>query len=176
MNMKFKKGGKEYVSFKDIKLSNGSLICVFQGSRGENPDFDIIIAYKDKFTKGNKRTPKHIHWLIDLLIKKEHNRELTLEFVKYLRDMWDKVEPFKTKEEQQKCELRLTTIQKLKRFEPLNQYGEYPVEFIGHLIELLMIMEKTGLKKAFMFKGLLDAIIEEKDIFSIVSTATHNGR
>lgn len=172
--MRIKKDGIEHIAFKEFVLSNRTVIGVFQGSLGQNPDLDILIKYQE----ANKRvrTPKHIHWAIDFLIKKEHNKELTLEFVKYLREMWDKVEPFKTKEEQQKCELKLTTPEKLKKFEELNQYGEYPVEFIGHIIELMMIEEKTGLSTAFMFKDVLDAIIQEKDIFSIVSKATHRGR
>ncbi|MBU4348302.1 hypothetical protein KJ671_02255 [Patescibacteria group bacterium] len=168
--MKFNKDGKSHESIKEYKLSDGTIIGIFQGERGENPELDILIKYKEKDKR--IRTPKHIHWAIDLLIKKEHEPELTLEFVKYLRSMWEKVEPFRTKEEQEKCEIKLTTPEKLKKFEELNKYGEYRVMFIGHLIELMMRMEKTGLNRAFMFKGVLDAIIAGKDIFSIVAQAS----
>ncbi len=163
------KGTKAY-SFKEITLSDGTIIGIFQGSRGENPDLDIIIKYKESGKR--VRTPKHIHWVIDVLIKKEHNKELTLEFVKYLRDMWGRVEPFKTKREQQRCELKETTHEKLKSFDELNKYGEYSVEFTGHLIELMMRMEKTGMDRAYVFKDLMEAIINEKEIFVIVSKAT----
>ena len=166
--------GTKASSFKEFKLTNRTIIGIFQGERGENPELDIVIKYQEEGKR--VRTPKHIHWVIDLLIKKEHNEMLTLEFVKYLRDMWEKIEPFKTKEEQQKCELKQTTNQKLKKFEELNEYGEYPVEFIGHLIELMMIMEKTGLSTAHVFKNLMDSILNEEDIFRIVAKATQNGR
>ncbi|HEY4699801.1 MAG TPA: hypothetical protein VIH27_05465 [Nitrososphaerales archaeon] len=55
------KGGKAK-SIKEIILSNGTIIGVFPGNRGANPDLDILIKYKEK----NKRvrTPKHIHWVI----------------------------------------------------------------------------------------------------------------
>jgi hypothetical protein len=172
-SLKDKKGGKAK-AFKEIVLSDGTKIGVFQGSRGQNPDLDILIRYEQKGKK--VRTPKHIHWVIDLLIKKEHNRKLTLEFIKYLRELYDKVEPFSCKADQQKCELKETTKAKLKKFEPLNKWGEYRVEFIGNLIELMIRMEKTGNAKAFMFKKGLEAMIKEKDIFQLVSTATHNGR
>ena len=72
-------------SFKEIRLRDGTVIGIFQGSRGDNPDLDIIIKYKE--VEKRVRTPKHIHWVIDILIKKSHDRELTLEFVRYLRDM-----------------------------------------------------------------------------------------
>ncbi len=161
-------------SFKEIPTKKKIVIGVFQGNRGANPDLDVIIKYQEP--EQQVRTPKHLHWTIDLLIKKEHNRTLTLEFIKFFLDMWDKVKPFTTKAEQQECELTESTDAYLKRFESLDQYGEYSVEFISKVIELLMIQEKTGLKEAFMFKDLLQAIYDEKDIFSIVSAASYNGR
>jgi len=165
---------KRHFSFKEIELKDFRKIGVFQGSRGENPDLDIIVKYQEK----NKRvrTPRHLHWAIDLLIKKEHDKELTKKFVKYLLDMWGNVEPFKNKEEQQTCELKFTTSEKIAQFEELDKYGEYPVEFIGHVLELIMIQEKTGCLKAHMFKGVLEAIYNDMDIFSIVSQAGYGGR
>lgn len=160
-------------SFKEFKLKDGTVIGIFQGDRGKNSDLDIRIMYQEQGKR--VRTPQHLHWAIDLLIKKEHNKDLTLGFVKYLIDMWDRVEPFKSKEEQQKCELKLTTPEKLKPFEELNKHGEYSVEFIGHIIELLMIEEKNA-EKSFMFKGVLDSIYKGKDIFSIVSSAGYGGK
>jgi len=163
------RGQPRAYAFKEFNMSNGTTIGVFQGSRGENPDLDILI----KFQKdgGRVRTPAHIHWVVDILIKKEHDKELTMKFVKYLRDMWENVEPFRTRQEQQRCELTQTTPEKLAEFDDLNQYGEFSVEFIGHLIELMMRMEKTGLDRAFVFKQLMDTILQEKDIFSICAKA-----
>lgn len=159
-------------AIKEIKLLDGTVIGVFEGSRGANPDHDILIKYQEN--KKRVRTPKHIHWVIDLLIKKEHNKNLTISFMKYLRDMYDKVDGFKSKEDRQTCILKETTLEKLKPFKDLDDYGEYSVEFIGHLIELMIKMEKnTPLDKpARVFKELMDAMIAEKEIFVIVSKAT----
>ena len=65
-------------SFKEFQLADGTIIGVFQGSRGSHPDLDIVVKYKDKYTKSGVRTPKHIHWVIDLLIKKEHDKNLSI--------------------------------------------------------------------------------------------------
>lgn len=127
--MRFKRDGKEYTAIKEIKLNDGTIIGVFAGNRGAIPEHDILIRYQE--TGKRFRTPKHIHWVIDLLIKKEHDRELTLKFMKYLRDMYERVEAFKSKEDRKKCILKETTKEKLKPFEKLNQYGEYKVDFIG---------------------------------------------
>ena len=173
------KGAKEKpprkYAIKEIKLYDGTIIGVFEGDRGYNKDHDIVIKYQEQ----NKRlrTPKHIHWVIDLLIKKEHNRDLTLEFMKYLRDMYDRVDGFCSKEDRAKCDLKETTDEKLKPFEELNNYGEYKVDFIGHLIELMIKMEKNTPpeKPARVFKELMDAMIAEKEMFVIVSKATQIG-
>ena len=174
--MRFKRDGEEHIAIKEIELQDGTVIGVFEGSRGANPDHDILIKYQEQGKR--LRTPKHIHWVIDLLIKKEHNRELTLYFMKYFRNMYDRVEGFKSKEDRQNCKFKETTLEKLKPFEELNNYGEYKVEFIGHLIELMIKMEKNTPpeKPARVFKELMDAMIAEKEIFVIVSKATQIGR
>lgn len=174
--MKFKSKGMIYESLKEIELSDGTVIGIFQGNKGSNPDLDMRICYKDKFTKGVKRTPKHIHWVIDLLIKKEHNKSLTMEFIKYLREYWEKMKGLESKEEQLNIEKKLSPKEDLENFKELNSYGELSVEFIAYIIELFSIEEKTGYAGAFMFKNLLDALLKEKDTFSIISLATYNGK
>jgi len=173
--MRFRKKGIEHHAVTEIKLSDGTIIGVFEGSRGHNPDHDILIKYQEYGKR--LRTPKHIHWVIDLLIKKEHNRELTLNFMRYLRDMYDRVEGFKSKEERKACILKETTSEKLKPFQELNKYGEYKVDFIGHLIELMIKMEKNTPpeKPARVFRELMEAMIAEKEIFVVVSRATQIG-
>ena len=161
-------------SFKEFDVSNGTVIGVFQGARGENPDLDIIVKYQEPGKQ--VRTPKHLHWAIDLIIKKEHNAELTKDFIHYLLQMWNKVEPFGSKNEQQECKLRYSGPDQISQFIPLDSYGEYPVEFIAEVMELIMIQEKTGLSEAFMFQSVLQSIYEDQDIFSIVASASFNGR
>ena len=41
--MKFKRDGKEHHAVKEIKLNDGTIIGVFEGNRGANPDHDILI-------------------------------------------------------------------------------------------------------------------------------------
>ena len=178
MPLEYKPRGKpKLTAFKEFYLKGGEVVGVFQGSYGKNPDLDIVVKFRDKYTKSNRvRTPQHIHWVIDLLIKKEHNRNLTLEFIRYLSDMYDKIKPFTTKAEQRACSIKFTTSDRLTKFEELNKYGQYSVEFIGHIIELLSTEEKTGFEGAFMFKGVLVALLKTDDIFAIVAAATHNGR
>lgn len=174
--MEFKpKGQPKKYSIKEITLNDGTIIGIFEGDRGFNKDHDIIIKYQEKGK--HVRTPKHIHWVIDLLIKKQHKPKLTLKFMKYLRAMYDKVEGFKSNEERANFVLKETSKERLKPFKKLDKYGEYKVEFIGHLIELMIKMEKNTSpeKPARVFRELMDAMIQEKEIFTIVSKATQIG-
>ncbi len=176
--MEWKPKGRPRISaFKEFHLAQGEVIGIFQGDRGKNPALDIVIKYRDRNTRDFVvRTPKHIHWVIDLLLKKEHNKKLTLEFIKYLLDSYDKIKPFRNKREQRECRLHFATKKKLKRFKKLNAYGQYSVEFLATVMELLTMEEKNGYQGAFMFKGVLNALYNKEDIFPIVSSATHNGR
>lgn len=174
--MKFKNKGKVYESFKEIVLSDGTIIGIFQGEKGKGPELDMRICYKDKFTKGQKRTPRHTHWVADLLIKKENNRQLTMDFINYLRNYWNTLDGLRTKEDQLNVDKKLSPKSDIDKFKELDKYGELSVEFIAYIIELFTIEEKTGYEGAFMFRNLLDALINEKDIFSIISMATYNGR
>jgi len=175
MALRFKREGVEHTAIKEIKLNDGTIIAVFEGSRGHIPEHDILIKYQQEGKR--LRTPKHIHWVIDLLIKEEHNRKLTLKFMKYLRGMYDCVEAFRSKEDRVKCVLTQTTKEKLKPFKALDKFGEYKIEFIAHLIELMIKMEKNTPpeKPARVFRELMDAMIAEKEIFVVVSKATQIG-
>jgi len=169
--MDFNRDWKNHKPIKVYELDNDLKIWVYQWSRWEKPELDILVKYREK----NKRlrTPKHIHWVIDLLIKKEHNKKLTMEFIKFLNSYYDKIYRFKNKWEQKKCEIKYITKWKLKKFEELNNYGEYDIYFIWYLIELFIRMEKNH-PNPHVFKDLMDALIKEDDIFRIVSKATQN--
>jgi hypothetical protein len=146
--------------------------------KGGRPELDIVVKYRDKYTKTSvPRAPRHIHWVVDLLLKKEHNRDLTLAFVNYLLNTYDQVKPFTCREEQQLCELRFSRPEALQPFAELDQYGQYSVQFIATVMELLAIEEKTGHSEAFMFRKVLTALTAEKtDIFSLFSAAGFNRR
>lgn len=169
--MDFNRGWKNHKPIRVYELDNDLKIWVYQWNKWEKPELDILVKYKEKDKR--LRTPKHIHWVIDILIKKEHNKTLTMEFLKFLNSYYDKIERFKSKEEQQECEIKYITDKDLKKFEELNSYWEYSIYFIWYLIELFIRMEKNH-PNPHVFKDLMDTLINENDIFRIVSKATQN--
>jgi hypothetical protein len=143
-------------------------IAIYQGIRGENPELDFIVKYKEEGKR--LRTPSHTHWIVDLLVKAEHNKELLLSYVNNLILIYENSESFNSVEQRNTYELRHNYVMDL-RYNELNGCGYYSISTLTSFIELFSICEKqtTG---AFMFKGLLEMVKEycegKKDFYQIV--------
>ena len=176
----FKPPNKERLtSLREFDVDDdNTIVAVFQGSRGANPDLDIIIKYRQRGKR--LRTPKHLHWAIDLLIKKQHREALTNEFVEFLIALYDQLQPFDSQADRaNRLENQIGGAfngELLERFQPLNEFGEYSVEFTGYILELMGICEKTSDPNAFMFRRVLLAVLDGRDIFGVVSAAGYSGR
>lgn len=150
------------------------IIYVFQGSLSE---FDILIKYRKDGTR--IRTPKHIHWVVDVLMKMQGNEPLTKQYLAKIQDCWIQCVPL----ENNSYETLRTLIEngeatiEIEQFTGLNVYGEYDVEFLYVLMELLAVQEKTNRADAYMFGKIIEELLEtDRDIFKIVSRAGFGGR
>lgn len=82
---KYRKRGTEK-SIMDIKVNDNYTIYIFKGSLSPN---DIVVQYsKDS---GRARTPKHIHWVIDMLLKEQKNRNDVITFIKCMQKTWNEI-------------------------------------------------------------------------------------
>lgn len=61
-------------------------------------------------------------------------------------------------------------------FQALDAYGEYSIEFLLVITEMIMIQEKTNYPQGSMNLMLFDLFRNGADIFTIVSAATFRGR
>ncbi|MDD5344594.1 MAG: hypothetical protein PHW12_09260 [Smithella sp.] len=159
---------------------NGSyILAVYQGAISE---YDILIKYRQK--EGNKwsriRTPKHIHWAVDVMIKMHSDKQKTERFLDFLINIWQNTYGIKSSEERNRIlniENLLSGVQdQIKDFSDLGSKGEYSIMFLILLAKLLMVQEKTNLETAYMFKNLLTSLKKGNDIFQIVSIATQTRR
>lgn len=166
--------GQTSISIIDIFFDDKYTIYVFQGSLSEN---DILIKYSEN---GKRiRTPKHIHWAVDLLLKLQAEKELTRNFIKEIRKEWQKCQPLKNNDAAALITLvdDYVEISEVSKYEKLNNYGEYSIEFLTVLMTLLMTQEKTNRSDAYMFGNVLDALLKEDlDIFAIMSASGFGGR
>ncbi len=176
--MIFNKGND--VPLKVFCPEENIIVGVYQGSISK---YDILVKYKQKNKHGKWsriRTPKHIHWAVDLLIKMHEDKQKIKDFFNFLIEIWNDTIPIKSKKKRENI-LNIKNLleihkDKIEEYKDISSFGEYRIEFLILLAKLLMIQEKTNMENAFMFKELLEAFRDEKDIFSIVSKATHTGR
>jgi hypothetical protein len=146
---------------------NAVKIYVAKGAKSDN---DFIVKYEQP---GKLiRTPKHIHLVIDLLIKKYFIKELTLKFARELFDTLDSLNPTLTFPPV----FQFFNKSKIIKYRELDKYGEYSVEFTAAIFDLIMIQEKTNYPKGYLNKRLYKVFLDEKDIFSLISSSTFGGK
>ena len=77
--MTFSKDSRIVVPMTVFEVNGSYIIGIYQGSLSE---FDILIKYRQKL--GDRwsriRTPKHIHWAVEVLIKLHEDKQKTQEF------------------------------------------------------------------------------------------------
>ena len=150
------------------------IIYVFQGNLSQ---FDIIIKYKKDGTR--IRTPKHIHWVVDVLMKMQGNETLTKRYLQTIQKCWKSCVPL-TNNDYATLKALIENGESdidIDKFFSLNAFGEYDVEFLYVLMELLAVQEKTNRADAYMFGKIIEELLEtDRDIFKIISTAGFGGR
>ncbi len=173
--MSFKRKEIVHEPLKVFQVNDSTILAVYKGSLSP---LDILIKYRQKLKNGkwsNIRTPKHIHWTVDILMKLQSYDQLTRDFVNFFIDIWNDTVPLKTETERQALDLEalleLNRVE-IEKFKTLSQKGEYSVRFLILLAKLLMLQEKTNRADAYMFKRVLDGLREGKDLFRLLSTAT----
>lgn len=162
-----------------IPVNGTYLLGVYKGTLSE---YDILLKYRQK--EGERwsrlRTPKHIHWAVDVLIKHYSEPKQTDLLLKHLLDIWEKTKPIKTDEERDELlntdSLLAAVNKEAKAYRKLAGKGEYSVRFLILIAKLLMVQEKTNRNDAYMFKTLLEKLKDHKNIFEIVSAASYSGR
>ena len=169
-------GGK--TPFAEFPVNSTFYVAIYQGSLSP---YDVLIKYR-QFEDGKWsriRTPKHIHWAVDILIKQHLENNATERLIASLINLWDnQIQPIRSEEERARILDPQTLLNEVNaeasKYVDLAGKGEYSVKFLLLLARLLMIQEKTNYEGAFMFRNLLGQLKEHKDIFKIVSTATHS--
>jgi hypothetical protein len=164
----YSKKGVTYTPLKYYTMNDDTLIAIYQGFRGENPELDFILKYKEPGKR--LRTPSHTHWIVDLLVKSEQNKNKVGRFIDLMLERYNQLEPFSTVEERNQYELE-EPFRIDVEFDDLNGYGYYKMDTLTSFIELFSINEKQT-SGAFMFKTLLELVKDycdgKKDFYQVV--------
>lgn len=148
--------------------ADGVVVFVSQGVKSQH---DFKVQYQEPGKR--VRTPKHIHLIIDLYMKRAGNRALTARLVEHIID---EITLKIHRSASSPPVLQIFSPDHAAQFQALDAYGEYPVEFLLVAVELIMIQEKTNYPEGVMNLNLFRRFRDEADIFSVVSAATFQGR
>ena len=165
------KNGPRVESLTEYTLSDDTIVAIFQGFRGSNPELDFIVKYKEVGKR--LRTPSHTHWIVDLVVKGEVDRLNTLSLVNSLIVVYDNIEPFTTQEERNNYKVKY--VEGItEKYKELENIGSFSVELITTLVELFSKCEKQS-PDAFMFRNMLCLTKEylegKKDYYQIIGTS-----
>jgi hypothetical protein len=140
-------------AFKTYLTQDGTLVGLFQGSRGVRPDLDfvvkILIPGQDKIM----RPPTHTYWIVDLLLKIPQFRNEVREIVQYYIDYYERATPFTSVEERNNYALE-TVPEITARYAHIEQSYTLSLDYVATMIELFCKNEKVY-SGAYMFRDLL---------------------
>jgi len=178
--MTFKRKGETFAPLKIFTPDDKTVVGVYQGTLSK---YDILIKYRQQHKNhgwSRIRTPKHIHWAVDLLLKMHADKRKIGDFLDFLIKVWCQTKPIRNPDERNKV-LDIRNLlnrhkDKIQEYQDISQFGEYKIEFLILLAKLLMIQEKTNREDAYMFKNLLYALKKGEDISKIFSISTYTCR
>lgn len=136
-------------------MSDGTLIAMFQGSRGSHPDLDFRIKILKTGEDSIPQQPSHLYWVVDLMIKAQLFPKQISEIIKYYISFYDTCTPFKSVEE--RAAYKPTTVEYiLKNYDYVICDNTLPIDYTAYILEFFSLCEKQN-EGAKMFRGLLTA-------------------
>ena len=134
-------------------LSNGILVGLFQGKRGSHPELDFVVKILLDGKNEIMEPPKHIYWVVDLMIKSHHYKSEVKSIIDYYIDFYNHCRPFSTVEERN-AYIPQTVSYIMDKYGKLDIFKTLPMDYIALIIELFCFCEKRN-EGAYMFKNLL---------------------
>lgn len=138
-------------------------IGVYPGRKPESP-YDFIV----KFREPNKRerTPAHVHLIVEMYVKHAYNSSLTLTLRDHILTMLREIKPVNTFPPY----LQFFKPEHIESFKDLDRVGEFTVEFMLVVTELMAIQEKTNYPEGSLTESLYKNF-GVKDRFSVIQKA-----
>ncbi|MBI4094865.1 MAG: hypothetical protein HY435_01575 [Candidatus Liptonbacteria bacterium] len=140
-------------AFLTYKTKDGTLIGLFQGSRGINPKLDFVVKILIPGSDKVLRPPTHTFWVVDLLLKIPQYRKEVREIVEYYINYYNAATPFSSVEERNGYQLETVKII-ISKYSYIEQNYTLSLDYVATVIELFCKNEKINLG-AYMFRDLL---------------------
>jgi len=146
-----------YTTKEDVK------IAVYPGKKPESP-YDFIVRFKEPNKR--ERTPAHVHLIVEMYVKHAYNPSLTLKLRNHILEMFKHIQPI----DYFPPKLQYFKREHVEPFKDLDKIGEFTVEFMLVVTELMAIQEKTNYPKGSLTESLYRDF-GVKDRFSVIQKA-----
>jgi hypothetical protein len=133
---------------------------------GKKSAYDFIVRFRQP--GGRLRTPRHVHLIVEMYVKQAHDAALTTRLRDHLLGLFDRISPVVAFPPS----LQLHQATDVRPFQKLNAVGEFSVEFLLVVSELIFIQEKTNYPTGSLTQRLYEAF-GVKDRFSVIGMATN---
>ena len=150
---------RKKLSLKYFIMGDGLVLGMFEGNRGEKPSWDFTLKFLEPGAKRQLRTPQHLHWVVDLLLKMKTYKKEVCQIISFYHNYYYNVKPYLSKSDKTKYN-PFTPIKMTKKYSKINHKGIYTIEYISYLIELFAIREKTSPRKNNIVENLLNCLLD----------------
>lgn len=142
-------------------------IRVYPGRKQQSPH-DFIVRFKEPGKR--ERTPRHVHIIVEMYVKHAYNRALTMQLRDHILRMFEHIQPV----DKFPPALQFFKPEHIEPFRELDNVGEFTVEFLLVITELIGIQEKTNYPKGSLTESLYRDF-GVADRFSVIQKATWRG-
>jgi len=138
-------------------------IRVYPGRKPES-FYDFIVKFKEPSKR--ERTPAHVHLIVEMYVKHAHNPSLTLKLRDHILTVLKSVRPVNSFPPS----LQFFKPEHVEPYKELDKVGEFTVEFLLVVTELMAIQEKTNYPEGSLTESLYKDF-GVKDRFSVIQKA-----
>lgn len=139
----------------------GVEILVYPGKKSPH---DFVVRFKEPGKR--ERTPAHVHVIVEMYVKYAYDPCLALKLRDHILQMMENIRPINSFPPQ----LQFFSPEHVERFQRLDDVGEFTVEFLLVVTELLAIQEKTNYPHGSLTQSLYEDF-GKKDRFSVIQKA-----
>lgn len=138
-------------------------IGVYPGRKPESP-YDFIVKFREPDKR--ERTPAHVHLIVEMYVNHAYNPSLTLKLKDHILIMLSHIKPINSFPPN----LQFFKPEHIEPFRDLDKVGEFTVEFLLVVTELMAIQEKTNYPQGSLTESLYSNF-GVKDRFSVIQKA-----
>jgi len=138
-------------------------IEVYPGRKPESP-YDFIVKFREPGKL--ERTPAHVHIIMEMYVKHAHDPSLTLKLKDHILTMLSQISPVNSFPPG----IQFFQPEHIEPFKDLDKVGEFTVEFLLVVTELMAIQEKTNYPAGSLTESLYRDF-GVKDRFQVIPRA-----